>query len=265
MIGDGHHLFGEPGVHLCIAHGAEGRWTQAAVHIAHIIAAGCPNKRHVNPPLPPFDGAGPAAVGLEHHGLGQDALPGDGLRQLSPHAAGLDAGDDARADIVDQTGVVLAQGGGTQSQVPDAHGRDLRHDLREHQVAVAQVVVKGDGHPILQPHLFNGGPQAGHQLAGRGRLAGDVLATPLARLQIGAELADPLHLGGDAALDAVGYKFHVCYTPSPIWSRTRRAFAITGASTILPSTVNTPAPACSAARMASITRRAWATSSSSGV
>lgn len=44
------------------------------------------------------------------------------------------------------------------------------------------------------------------------------------------------------ALDAVGYKFHVCYTSSPIWSRTRRAFAITGASTILPSTVNTPAP-----------------------
>ena len=44
---------------------------QAAVHIAHVIAAGGPDKGHVNPPLPPLDGAGPATVGFEHHRLGR--------------------------------------------------------------------------------------------------------------------------------------------------------------------------------------------------
>ena len=149
MIGNGHHLFGEPGVHLCIAHGAKSRWAQAAVHIAHVIAAGGPDKGHVNPPLPPLDGAGPATVGFEHHRLGQDTLSGDSLRQLSPHTAGLNASDDTQADIVDQAGMVLAQGGSTQSQVPDTHSRNLRHDLGEHQVSVAQVVVEGNGHPVL--------------------------------------------------------------------------------------------------------------------
>ena len=45
--------------------------------------------------------------------------------------------------------MVLAQGGSTQGQVPDTHSRNLRHDLGEHQVSVAQVVVEGNGHPVL--------------------------------------------------------------------------------------------------------------------
>ena len=73
-----------------------------------------------------------------------------------------------------------------------------------------------------------------------------------------------LYLRRDAALDSVGYKFHLLHLLADLEQDPARLCDHRGVHHLAVQ-VNTPVPAATAARMASITCRAWATSSSSGV
>ena len=128
-----------------------------------------------------FHGARAAAVAAEDRWFGQQAL-GDGLGyRAGRNVVDRNGGDDAGFDILHQRLVAGENAGGRHVNVLDALvGNDL-HDHVGHIVAIAQMVVKGHGHAVLEAGFFHGlldGCQqlgvAGFQfVAGLDRTAGD--------------------------------------------------------------------------------------------
>ena len=148
MVADHDHLVGVAAVGDGIAERTAGGRAGYAVCVAHAVAGGRGDERDVDVYAPRINGGGTAAVAAENDGLFENTLrycAGD----LPVHIVGFNAGDHARFDMVDQRIMAVKQGACLQRQIFDAHGRDLGQHHVEHKVAVAQVVVEGDRHPVL--------------------------------------------------------------------------------------------------------------------
>ena len=161
-FGQQHHLAGKVRVHHGVAQRAAARFTVRAVSVAKRIAARHAEKRHVDIQLAVLEQLHAPAVGVNLHRLVHQPV-GDGVCQPAAHARGVNPGDDAAFDMLDQGVVTGHQRAGGQRQVFEAHPRQQRHDGVNHPVAFAKRVVEGDGHPVLQAaafnRLFNGGTQ----------------------------------------------------------------------------------------------------------
>ena len=96
-------------------------------------------------------------MGAELHGLLHEA-PGNLPAQSGGHVVRLQGGYHVVPDMVRQGLVGVKEGAGVDRQVLDAQVRDLLHDHVQHIVAVAQVVVEGDGHAVLQAGELNSLP-----------------------------------------------------------------------------------------------------------
>ena len=153
MVGQDDSLIGILGVALGIAHGAA---HNAALHVPAVtvgvsagVAGRCPQEGHVNLQFPGLNGAGTPAVAADHHGHIHQSS-GDGVRQLSPQAGGLDPADDTVLNMADQRGVAVRKRRGRQHQIVEAHLRQLVHNHVDNIVAVAEMVVEGDHHAVLE-------------------------------------------------------------------------------------------------------------------
>ena len=161
-FGQQHHLTGKVRVHHGVAQRTAARFAVRAVGVAKLIAARHAEKRHVDIQLAVLEQLHAPAVGVNLHRLVHQPV-GDGIRQPAAHARGVNPGDDAAFDMLDQGVVTGHQRAGGQRQVFEAHPRQQRHDGVDHPVAFAKSMVEGDGHPVLQAaafnRLFNGGTQ----------------------------------------------------------------------------------------------------------
>ena len=105
MVGDDDHVVGILGVGAGIAQRAASNAViiipAVSIGVAVGVTGGRAQKRHVDMQITAADGAGPSAVGAEHHRAVHKAT-GDFLRQLAAEAGGLDMGDNAVFDVPDQ-------------------------------------------------------------------------------------------------------------------------------------------------------------------
>ena len=133
-----------------------------AVGVAKLIAARHAEKRHVDIQLAVLQELHAPAVGVNLHRLVHQPV-GDGIRQPAAHSGGVNPGDDAAFNMLDQRVIAGHQRAGGQRQVFETHSRQQRHDGVDHPVAFAKRVVERDGHPVLQAaalhRLFNGGAE----------------------------------------------------------------------------------------------------------
>ena len=68
-------------------------------------------------------------------------------------------------DMIQDGGVDVKNRTGVDGQLPDAQTGDFFENHIQHMVAVAQMVVKGDGHAVVQTGQTDGLPQGGNKLA----------------------------------------------------------------------------------------------------
>ena len=159
MVGDDDHVIGILGVGAGIAQRAAGNAVvivpAVAVGVAVRVTGGRAQKRHIDVQITAADGAGPAAVGAEHHRAVHKAT-GDFLRQLTAQAGGLNMGDDAIFDMPDKRRMDGSQRGCRQRQVLVSHLRQLVHHHIDDVVAVAEVMVEADGHTVFQSCAADG-------------------------------------------------------------------------------------------------------------
>ena len=154
-VRDGHHIFGAVAVHVGIAqHAAVGLAADAA-QVAVIIGRGGADKGDVHLGFPCHQRTDTPAVGA-HDGQALELALGDGPADLAADARGLDAGDGAVLDHGHQVVVGLAQGGGGQGDVLEAHLLDLLHHHADDQVALAEMMVEADGHAAVRVALDQG-------------------------------------------------------------------------------------------------------------
>ena len=95
-----------------------------------------------------LDGADTAAVAAHGSQALQLAMR-NGIADLAADAGGLDVDDGAVLDHGDEGVMSLAQRACAQGDVLEAHLVDLFHDHADHEVALAEVVVEGDGHAVV--------------------------------------------------------------------------------------------------------------------
>ena len=128
-------------------------------------------------------------------------------------AGGQDAGDGAVLNIGDDGVVGLAQGGGADTDVFQAHVMNLLHDHVHHIVALPEVVVEGDGHAVVSAALLQRLPDGVDQLApGRvdfgphgGRRLGILLAVVKESAAENVPAGDLQNLLGDIAAYCVDH------------------------------------------------------------
>ena len=167
MVGNNDHIVGISGIGTGIAQRAAGNAVivipTVAVGIAIGVAGWCSQKRHVDVQITAADGAGPAAVGAEHHRAVHKAT-GDFLRQLTAQAGGLNMGNDPIFDVPDKRRMDGGQRGSRQRQVLVSHFRQLVYHHVDDVVSVTEVVVEADGHAVFQPRTADGIFQRRHHL-----------------------------------------------------------------------------------------------------
>ena len=94
--------------------------------------------------------------------------------------------------------VHVEQRAGVDRQIADAHGADLLHDHVDDIVAVSQMVVKRDAHPVLQAGKADRLTQRGNDLGllhcsvpPSARISSAAASVCLARAAIGASIIFP--------------------------------------------------------------------------
>ena len=102
-----------------------------------------------------LNGADTAAVAA-HGGQPLQLAVGDGIADLAADAGGLDVDDSTVLDHGDEGVMGFAQRACTQGDVLEAHLVDLFHDHADHEVALAEVVVEGNGHAVVGVALDEG-------------------------------------------------------------------------------------------------------------
>ena len=102
-----------------------------------------------------LDGADTAAVAAHGSQALQLAMR-NSIADLAAHAGRLDVDDGAVLDHGDEGVMSLAQRACAQGDVLEAHLVDLFHDHADHEVALAEVVVEGDGHTVVCAALDEG-------------------------------------------------------------------------------------------------------------
>ncbi len=120
MVGDNDHPVGVARVAHGIAQRAAGRGPGHAVGVAHGVGRRSGNEGDVDVHAAGVDGIGPAAVAAEAHRLLQHAL-GYRAADAAAHVVGLNAGDHAAFDVVNQRGMHVKQAAGLDGQPLDAH------------------------------------------------------------------------------------------------------------------------------------------------
>ena len=154
-VGDGHHIVGHIGVHIGVAqHAAVGLAAHAGA-VAVLVAGGCTDEGDVHMGLAGLNGADAAAVAA-HGSQPLQLAVGDGIADLAADAGGLDVDDGAVLDHRNQRVMGLAQRACAQGDVLEAHLVDLLHDHADHEVALAEVVVEGNGHAVVGVALDEG-------------------------------------------------------------------------------------------------------------
>lgn len=138
-----------------------------------------------------------AAVRPELHGLVHDA-PRNGAAQTCGHVIGQQSADRSVFDMLQHRQVHVEQRAGVDRQIADAHGADLLHDHVDDIVAVSQMVVKRDAHPVLQAGKADRLTQRGNDLGllhcsvpPSARISSAAASVCLARAAIGASIIFP--------------------------------------------------------------------------
>ena len=85
----------------------------------------------------------------------------DRIRQLAAHAGGVDAGDNAVFDMLNQAFVTGHQRAGGQRQIFKAQSRQDFHHVVDHPIAFAKRMVERNGHAVFQATAGNGVFQGG--------------------------------------------------------------------------------------------------------
>ena len=93
---------------------------------------------------------GPELNGIGHNTAGHD------LTDAAGHVVGDEVCDHTVFHMLRQRDMDIEEGAGIDGQIPDAKLRDLLHHHIQHEVAVAQVMVEGHGHAVLQTGKTNG-------------------------------------------------------------------------------------------------------------
>ena len=75
----------------------------------------------------------------------------DGIRQFAAHSGGVNTGNDAAFDVLNQRIVAGHQGAGRQGQIFKAHLRQQRDHIINDPVPLAKRVMEGNGHSVLKP------------------------------------------------------------------------------------------------------------------
>ena len=154
-IGDSDDIVSHLGVHIGVAqHAAVGLAAHAGA-VAVLIAGRCTDEGDVHMGLAGLDGADTAAVAAHGSQTLQLAV-GDGIADLAADAGGLDVDDGTILDHGDEGVMSLAQRACAQGDVLEAHLVDLFHDHADHEIALAEVVVEGDGHAVVSVALDEG-------------------------------------------------------------------------------------------------------------
>ena len=95
-----------------------------------------------------LDGADTAAVAAHGSQALQLAMR-NGIADLAADTGRLDVDDGAILDHGDEGVMSLAQRACAQGDVLEAHLVDLFHHHADHEIALAEVVVEGDGHAVV--------------------------------------------------------------------------------------------------------------------
>ena len=219
-----------------------------------------------------FDGAGTSAVAADDGRRFQLAF-GNDLTHLAADAAGLDANDLALLDVLGNRVMRFAQRGRGDGEILQAQLFDGGfHDHIHHIVAVAQVMMEGEGHAVLRAALTQRIGDGRHDLAllrlfiaaGAGGSLLHVFAVHVVFALINF-LAVYKQLVRDIASYCIFHTKSPSYMPHAFASfNVRSAPGMNATSTIFPLTVNTPIPAAAASRNALTIASACMTSFSVG-
>ena len=256
----GHHddVIGVLGVGHGIAQGTAVALAADAAAVAHAVAGGSGHHGDIDVHLAGLDGAGTAAVAADD-GRGLQFAGGDDLADLAADTAGLNADHLAVLNVLGHGVMGLAQGGGGDGDVIQAQLLNGGlHDHVDHEVAVAQVMMEGEGHAALGAHLLEGVHDAVHDLAllglfiaagaGGGLLQIFAVHIVFALVDLAAILEQIFR---NIASYCVLHTKSPSYMPQALASLSvRSAPGMKARSTILPLTVNTPMPCAAASRKA---------------
>ena len=147
-IGDSDDIVSHLSVHVSIAQDAAVGLAAHAGAVAVLVTGGCADEGDVHMGLAGLNGADTAAVAA-HGGQALQLAVGDGIADLAADTGRLDVDDGAILDHGDEGVMSLAQRACAQGDVLEAHLVDLFHDHADHEVALAEVVVEGDGHAVV--------------------------------------------------------------------------------------------------------------------
>ena len=147
-IGDSDDIVSHLSVHVSIAQDAAVGLAAHTGAVAVLVAGGCADEGDVHMGLAGLNGADTAAVAAHGSQALQLAMR-NSIADLAAHAGRLDVDDGAVLDHGDEGVMSLAQRACAQGDVLEAHLVDLFHDHADHEVALAEVVVEGDGHAVV--------------------------------------------------------------------------------------------------------------------
>ena len=163
IVGDDNHLLGMHSICIGIAQAAASGLAVLAGAVTHGVRGGSGNECHINGGIPGADVAGTAAVGTELHRLFQNAL-GDGTTQGCRNIVGANTGDYTVCNMTLQRQVGVKQRAGIDGNLLNAQVCHLFHDHVQHKVTVAQMVVEGYGHAVLEACQLDGFPDRIYKL-----------------------------------------------------------------------------------------------------
>ena len=146
-IGDSDDIVSHLSVHVSIAQDAAVGLAAHTGAVAVLVTGGCADEGDVHMGLAGLNGADTAAVAA-HGSQTLELAVGNGVADLAADTGGLNVQDGTVLDHGDQSVMSLAQRACAQGDVLDAHFVDLFHDHADHEVALAEVVVEGDGHAV---------------------------------------------------------------------------------------------------------------------
>ena len=197
FIGDNNDLFRVLRVREGVAQRTAGRFSDLARAVAHRVAAWRGDECNVDWGFAACNIARAAAVRPELHGLVHDA-PRNGAAKSGGHIVGQQSADRSVFDMLQHRQVHVEQRAGVDRQIADAHGADLLHDHVDDIVAVSQMVVKRDAHPVLQAGKADRLTQRGNDLGllhcsvpPSARISSAAASVCLARAAIGASIIFP--------------------------------------------------------------------------
>ena len=163
-VGDGDYLIRVLRVHDRVGQNAAVALAAVGLHVAVLVAGRRADERDVDMDLAGLDGADAAAVGAHDRQITELSC-GNGLADLAADAGGLDTYDGSVLDHGNDGIMSLAQGGRADGDPLDAHVVDLFHDHIDNVVALAEMMMEGNGHAVLDSAFYQSLVDVLHHLA----------------------------------------------------------------------------------------------------